>query len=48
MRLLAILFVLGAVVAASGCASDSQAGKGAGQGATLAARGEHGLPPTCK
>lgn len=35
MRFLAILLVLGAVIAASGCASDSQAGKAAGQGATM-------------
>ncbi len=39
MRFLAIIFVLGAVVAASGCASDSQAGKAAGQGATMGAVG---------
>jgi len=35
MRFLAIICALGAVVAASGCASDSQAGKAAGQGATM-------------
>lgn len=35
MSFLAILFALGAIVTASGCASDSQAGKAAGQGATM-------------
>jgi hypothetical protein len=39
MRLLAIFFALGAVLAASGCASDSQAGRAAGQGATMGAVG---------
>jgi hypothetical protein len=39
MRVLAIVFALGAVFAAAGCASDSQASQQAGKGATLGAVG---------